>query len=80
MSNTLLKIALVATGLLVAQQVQAAGFSAAFGPLRTLAATTTGAVSATSSAENFCIALSGSDLARADLAAFGADATQSWDI
>jgi len=80
MSNTLLKIALVATGLLVAQQVQAAGFSAAFGPLRTLAATTTGAVSATSGAENFCIALSGSDLARIDLAPFGADATQNWDI
>lgn len=80
MSNTLLKIAIAATGLLLAQQVQAAGFSAAFGPLRTLAATTTGAISATSSAQSFCIALSGSDLARGDLALFGVDTTQSWDI
>jgi hypothetical protein len=78
MPNKLLKIALITAGLFAALPAQAAGFSAAFGPLRMLAVTTTGSIGGTSGAESFCIGFT--DFGRGDLALYAAADAPSWDI
>lgn len=81
MSTHLLKIATLATGLLAAQpSAQAAGFSAAFGPLRTLVVTTGDAVPTTAETGTFCVAVSGHGPAFIDLASFDIDKAPEWDV
>ena len=70
MPSTFFKTAAIITALMAAPSAQAAGFSAAFGPLKHLTVATTGSIPSQGGVETFCIADRETALSARDVTAF----------